>query len=138
MIKDDCIFCKLANGAIPTHTAYEDENFRVFMDTSPAAKGHALVVPKQHFANAMEADEEILGKAMVVAGKVATGLTKALGCDGVNIIQNNGKAAGQTVFHLHIHVIPRFENDTITIEYVHGAPTDEELEESAKAIAEFI
>ena len=116
MIKDDCIFCKLANGIFDTNTVYEDEDFRVILDIEPASRGHALVLPKKHFANALEADDETLGAAMKLAARTARALKKAFGCDGINILQNNGEAAGQTVFHLHVHVIPRWEKDTVQFE----------------------
>lgn len=113
MIKDDCIFCKLANGIFPTNTVYEDDDFRVILDASPAAKGHSLIIPKAHFDNAYEMDEEYLSKVMPLAKKVALSLKKTLKCDGVNVLQNNEPAAGQTVFHYHVHVIPRYENDDL-------------------------
>lgn len=106
----NCIFCKLASGEIPTNTLYEDEDFRVFMDNAPATKGHALVVPKEHFANLYEIDSEILGKAVKVGQKVAKHVTPILKCDGFNLLQNNGEVAGQTIFHFHLHLIPRYEN----------------------------
>ena len=111
MKKDDCIFCKLANGDIPTRMIYEDDNFAVFMDMSPAAKGHSLVVPKEHYANIYEMPAELVGEAMKVAQKMAIKLTEALHADGFNILQNNGEAGGQTVFHFHIHLIPRYNDD---------------------------
>lgn len=138
MIKDDCIFCKLANGVIPTNTVYEDENFKVIMDVAPAAKGHSLVLLKQHFENALVADEELLGKAMVLAAKIGNAMKKALGCDGVNILQNNGVAAGQTVFHLHIHVIPRWDDDELVLNWTPGEDTPENLAATAKIIGENI
>ena len=106
----NCIFCKLANGDIPTNTIYEDEDFIVFMDNAPATKGHALVVPKDHFANIYEIDEEILGKAVKVGQKVAKHVTPILGCEGFNLLQNNGEVAGQTIFHFHMHLIPRYKD----------------------------
>ena len=110
MTHDDCIFCKLANGVIPTNTIYEDADFRVFMDAAPATKGHALVVPKQHYADIYEIDAEILGKAAKVGQKVVKHATEVLGCDGYNLVQNNGEVAGQTVFHFHLHLIPRYKD----------------------------
>ena len=136
MIKDDCIFCKLANGVIPTNTVYEDDDFRVIMDVSPATKGHCLVVTKQHFDNALTADSEILSKAMVIAAKIGNAAKKALKCDGVNILQNNGVAAGQTVFHLHIHVIPRWEGDGLNLNWKPSEVTSEELADIAKLLGE--
>ena len=108
MRKEDCIFCKLANGDIPTNTIYEDDEFRVIMDASPATKGHALVLPKDHYADIYEIDPEVLGRAVQVGQKVVKHATKVLGCDGYNLLQNNGAAAGQTVFHYHLHLIPRY------------------------------
>lgn len=111
MRDDNCIFCKLANGDIPTNTVYEDEDFRVILDAAPESKGHALILPKQHYANIYEIDEEVLGKAAKLAKKVITHETEVLGCDGYNLVQNNGEVAGQTVFHFHMHLIPRYKND---------------------------
>ena len=111
MVDANCIFCKIAGGEIPSTTVYEDEQFRVFLDLSPATKGHALIVPKQHYANIFEIDEAVLRDLIALAKKVATGMKEALNCDGINIIQNNGPAAGQSVFHFHLHVIPRYEGD---------------------------
>ena len=103
----DCIFCMLANGEIPTATVYEDSDFRVILDANPASKGHSLILPKEHFANIREMPDELLGKAAVLAKKMSVRLTEAMNCDGLNVVQNNGEAAGQTVFHFHIHLIPR-------------------------------
>lgn len=108
MRKDDCIFCKLANGDIPTNTIYEDDEFRVIMDAAPATKGHALVLPKNHYADIYEIDPDVLGRAIQVGQTVVKHATKVLECDGYNLLQNNGTAAGQTVFHYHLHLIPRY------------------------------
>ena len=131
MKDDSCIFCKLANGDIPTNTLYEDDSFRVILDGSPAVKGHALVIPKNHFANIYEMDAETAGEAAKVAKKMAEKLAAALKCDGLNILQNNGEAAGQTVFHYHIHLIPRHVGDEahIRMNWDHETFTDEEIEE---------
>lgn len=126
---DNCIFCKIAAGEIPSTTLYEDEDVRVIFDISPATKGHALVLPKEHYANVFEIPEDILGKAHIVAKKVATALKEATGCDGINILQNNGEQAGQTVFHLHIHIIPRYEGDTAKIGWKAGEADMEYLKE---------
>lgn len=111
---EDCIFCKLANGVFETNTLYEDENFRVIFDASPATVGHVLIIPKEHYANVFELPEELAGKAYILAKKVAAVLKEVTGCNGVNILQNNGEAAGQTVFHFHMHVIPRYDENIIT------------------------
>ena len=104
----DCIFCKIANGEIPSATVYEDKDFRVIMDISPASEGHMIILPKEHAANVFELSDEIASKIYVLAKKLAKALKEELDCDGINILQNNGEAAGQTVFHLHMHVIPRY------------------------------
>ena len=103
---DNCIFCKIANGEIPSATLYEDEEFRVILDLGPASKGHALILPKVHAADIYELPEETAGKAMILAKYMAEKMKDALHCDGFNIVQNNGEIAGQTVFHFHMHLIP--------------------------------
>lgn len=131
-MKDDkCIFCKLANGEIPTNTVYEDENFRVILDASPATKGHSLILPKQHYANLYEIDEETAAGAMKLAKKLAAHMKETLSCDGVNILQNNGETAGQTVFHFHVHVIPRYEGakNSDILRWTHEEFSDEEVKE---------
>ena len=120
MTKSDCIFCKIANGEIPSKTLYEDDSFRVILDISPASKGHAIILPKNHASNIYELSNEDAGKIMIVAKKVATVLKEVLSCDGMNILQNNGETAGQTVFHLHVHLIPRYKNDDVTIHWMAG------------------
>lgn len=127
MRDENCIFCKLANGNIPTNTIYEDEDFRVILDNSPATKGHALILPKQHYANMFEIDEDTLGKAAKLAKKVISYEKNVLACDGYNVLQNNGEAAGQTVFHFHIHLIPRYAEENAIMEWDHKEFSDEEL-----------
>ena len=126
MKDENCIFCKLAGGEIPTATLYEDEDFRVILDANPAAKGHALISPKEHYANLYELDDELAGKVLVLAKKMITKLTDILGCDGYNIVQNNGEAAGQTVFHFHMHLIPRFKDDGVGVTWKMGELTEED------------
>ncbi|MDY3889002.1 MAG: HIT family protein [Agathobacter sp.] len=108
-MKDDCIFCKLANGVFPTNSIYEDEDFNVILDASPATKGHALILPKEHYDNVYEMPDALLEKTIKLAKKIIQKETDVLGCDGYNIVQNNGEAAGQTVFHFHMHLIPRYK-----------------------------
>ena len=108
-MKDDCIFCKLANGVFPTNSIYEDEDFNVILDASPATKGHALILPKEHYDNVYEMPDALLEKTIKLAKKIIQKETDVLGCDGYNIVQNNGEAAGQTVFHSHMHLIPRYK-----------------------------
>ena len=126
MRDENCIFCKLAGGEIPTATLYEDDDFRVILDANPAAKGHALIIPKEHYANLYELDDELAAKVMVLAKKIITKLTDVLGCDGYNIVQNNGEAAGQTVVHFHLHMIPRFKDDGVGLTWKMGELTEED------------
>lgn len=136
MRDDNCIFCKIANGDIPSKTIYEDEDFRVILDLAPAAKGHALILPKSHHANLYELPDETASKVMMLAKKMATQITEKLQCDGFNLMQNNGEVAGQTVFHFHMHLIPRYKDDNQTIDWEKGEPTQEELEAIRKQIVE--
>ncbi len=110
-MKDDCIFCKLANGVFPTNSIYEDEDFNVILDLAPATKGHALILPKQHADNLYELPDETAAKVLVLAKKLAKTMKDKLGCDGLNVVQNNGEVAGQTVLHFHMHLIPRYTSD---------------------------
>lgn len=127
MKDDNCIFCKLANGDIPTNSIFEDEDFKVILDASPATKGHALILPKNHYANVYEIDEDTLVKATKLAKKIIEKETEVLGCDGYNILQNNGEAAGQTVFHFHMHLIPRYKEEAKIIDWPQKDMSDEEL-----------
>ena len=129
MKKEDCIFCRIANGEIPSATIYEDADFRVILDLGPASKGHALILPKEHYANLYELPDEVAAKVLIVAKNMITKMTKALGCDGYNIVQNNGEAAGQTVFHFHMHLIPRYKDDQVGLGWKMGSLTDEDKED---------
>lgn len=120
MKDENCIFCKILAGEIPSTAVYEDDDFKAILDVNPAARGHVIILPKNHAANIYELPDEDASKIMVVAKKIATAIEKAYHCDGVNILQNNGEAAGQTVFHLHVHVIPRFKGDTVNIGWKQG------------------
>lgn len=138
MVKDDCIFCKLAHGEIPSTTIFENNEFRVFFDTAPATKGHCLIVPKEHYRDIFDIDAETGGKLFSLATAVARSMKKVLNCDGMNIMQNNGTVAGQTVFHFHLHLIPRYEGDNVDFHYQPGEANMEELAEIAKAVKENI
>lgn len=136
MKKDDCIFCKIANSEIPSKAIYEDDLFKVILDLGPATKGHALILPKNHYADLYELPDEEAQKVMVVARKLAKQLKDKLNCDGLNLVQNNGEAAGQTVQHFHMHLIPRYKNDGQTLGWKPLKPSEEELEETRRIIAE--
>ena len=126
---DNCIFCKIANGEIPSATLYEYEDFRVILDLSPASKGHALILPKGHAANLFELPDDTAAKALVLAKKIGARLKDGLHADGFNVVQNNGEAAGQTVFHFHMHLIPRYQDDTVDVKWKPGTLTDSDKEE---------
>lgn len=133
-MQDSCIFCKIANGMIPSKTLYEDEDFRVILDLGPATKGHALILPKEHSANLYELPDETASKVMVLAKKMATKMTEKLSCDGFNIVQNNGEVAGQTVMHFHLHLIPRYQDDGQKILWKPTEVSQEELEQVKNSI----
>ena len=133
---DNCIFCRIANGEIPAAALYEDEDLRVILDLGPASKGHALILPKQHYANLYELPDELGAKVFAAAKKVGGRLVRALGADGLNVVQNNGTAAGQTVFHFHVHLIPRYEGGKQIVAWKPGKLTDEARDEILKAYAE--
>ena len=124
---ENCIFCKIAAGEIPSNTIYEDDYFRVILDLGPATKGHALVLPKNHYVDLFEIPEDVLADAAKVAKKVAGTMKEKLSCDGLNLVQNNGEAAGQTVMHFHLHIIPRYKNDGQHILWKPTSPSPEEL-----------
>ena len=134
---DNCIFCKIVNGVIPSTSIYEDDMFRVILDLSPATKGHALILPKAHFRNVFEMDEETASKLFVVATKVAKAMKETLKCDGLNIVQNNEEVAGQNVFHFQLHLIPRYVDDGQDISWTPGTSTPEGLAEIARLIKAF-
>ena len=136
MKDDNCIFCKIANGEIPSKTIYEDDMFRAILDLGPAAKGHALLLPKDHYADLFALPDETAAAAIVTAKKIAAGMKEKLGADGFNLVQNNGEVAGQTVFHFHLHMIPRYQTDGQKRGWVPGKPSQEELEETRAQICD--
>ena len=134
-IDDNCIFCKLANGKIPANSIYEDDDFKVILDAAPAARGHAIILPKTHAANIFGLPDEYCEKIFKVAKKCGGAIKNAFGYDGLNVLQNNG----QTVFHLHVHLIPRNTDDGITIKYVPDNNMDEtSAAQTAEKIKEFL
>lgn len=134
MKKDDCIFCRIAAGEIPSATVYEDDSFKAILDLGPAAKGHTLVIPKNHSDNLLSVDSETAKKALLVISRIANAVKEAMGCDGINVVQNNGEAAGQTIMHLHFHIIPRYDNDKVNIGWEPMKPSGDELAATAGLI----
>ena len=113
---NDCIFCKIAAGEIPSFKVYEDDFVLAYLDINPFTKGHTLVIPKAHSEGLVDTSDETLAAVIARVKKVAAHLKAALPCDGFNILQNNGEAAGQTVKHLHFHIVPRYGNEPIAFE----------------------
>ena len=130
----ECIFCKIANGEIPSTTLYEDNDFRVILDVNPASKGHTLILPKKHAESLYDLPDETASKALVLAKNMASKIEKALECDGLNLVQNNGETAGQTVFHFHMHIIPRYKNDSVKLGWKPGKLSDAMREELLSAL----
>jgi histidine triad (HIT) family protein len=132
----DCIFCKIVKGEIPAKKIYEDDHTLAFLDINPANPGHALVVPKKHSEDITHADDKDLNMAIDVVKKIVQQQKERLGAHGVNVIQNNGKQAGQLVAHLHFHVIPRFQGDMVVISYQRTQLSEAQLEEVRKKLSE--
>lgn len=131
-----CIFCKIAKGEIPCYKIYEDNDFLAFLDLSQATKGHTLIIPKKHYDNIFSLDEKIDIMRPVIA--VAKALKKSLKIDNINMINNNGPLAGQTINHFHIHLIPRYDNDKVSLNFGENSFTNEELKTLSETIAKEI
>ncbi|MFH1442619.1 MAG: HIT family protein [Candidatus Micrarchaeota archaeon] len=114
---DECLFCKIVSGEIPSSKVYEDKNHIAFLDIYPAKKGHTLVIPKKHHAHFSQINAQEIGEFIGAVQKVAAGVKKALKADGMNVFLNEGKAAGQIIFHAHFHIIPRYENDGLMFKF---------------------
>lgn len=134
MAHEDCIFCKVLLGEIPGERIYEDDHAIAVMDINPWTRGHAVVFPRRHAADVFDIDDEELGHVAVAAKRVAAKLRDALGCDGLNLLQSNGSAAWQTIFHLHVHVIPRYDGDPLELPARPRPAEPEELAALAREI----
>lgn len=135
---DNCIFCKIINGEIPGATIFENDEFKVILDRFPANKGHVLVIPKTHYENIFDIDPELGGKLFTLAIRIAGIVKKATGANDMNIIQNNGPIAGQTVNHFHLHIIPRYEGDSVSVKWSQLDLTDDEIEDVRKSITSLL
>jgi histidine triad (HIT) family protein len=124
-----CVFCGIVNGTIPAHKIYEDDETLAFLDISPVNKGHVLVIPKDHHENVYDMPAETWCRVMIMAQKVAIAVKNALDADGINISMNNESAAGQEIFHAHIHIIPRYNDDGLS-HWPHKKYDDEGEKES--------
>ena len=134
MVRDDCIFCKIANGVIPAAALYEDDDFKVILDAGPASKGHALILPKQHYQDLCELDEAVGTRVLGLAAKLGKAMKSGLGCAGFNLVQTNGEAAGQTVKHFHMHIIPRYEGGPEMVAWKPGSVDPEEAEQIVEEV----
>jgi histidine triad (HIT) family protein len=132
---DSCIFCKIVEGEIPSYKVYEDDSVLAFLDIAPVNIGHTLVIPKEHFENILETPEDLIADMMKVVKKVSHGID-ALGSDGININMNNRAAAGQVIFHSHIHVIPRYADDGFQMWHGRRGYNPGEAAETAEKIRE--
>ncbi len=134
----NCIFCKINKGEIPSNTVYEDDDFKAILDNGPANKGHVIILTKRHCVNLFDLDETSAKRALIVAQKIAKALQEDLGCDGINMLQNNGEAAGQSVFHYHIHLIPRYDQDKVEISWEKVGYQEGEAEKLGERLSEKI
>ncbi len=133
-MNEECIFCKIGKGDIPSKTVYEDDDFRAILDIAPAAKGHVIILPKNHSDDMFALSDIEASKVYLIARRLGKALKDTLQCDGINILQNNGSAAGQTVFHFHMHVIPRYDKDNVSIGWSAGQYEEGEMEKLLLAI----
>jgi histidine triad (HIT) family protein len=134
MKDENCIFCKIANGEIPSTTLYEDEDFRVIFDLSPATNGHCLILPKEHFEDLTKLPEHYASRVLPLAAKIGQAMKDGLHAEGFNIVQNNGEAAGQTVHHFHTHIIPRYGKEEEMVLWKPGTSTPEGLKDVCEKI----
>ena len=135
---DNCIFCKIINGDIPSAVVFENDEFKAILDRFPSNEGHVLIMPKEHCANIFEMDPEKGGRLFALAVKIASAMKEALGFENMNVLQNNGPVAGQTVNHFHLHLIPRYENDSVNVSWPQMDLTDEQIEEVRKKISSIL
>ncbi len=129
MLDDNCIFCKIIKGEIPSYTTYEDDDFKVILDAGPISKGHSLILPKSHYKNFYDIPEDVAVNAYKLAKKLMVSMTQKLNCDGFNVFQNNNEAGEQTVPHFHMHLVPRYEGDRKLFGYTPKEVTPEEQNE---------
>jgi len=129
---EDCIFCKIVKGEIPSYKIYEDDLVFAFLDINPTSLGHTLIVPKKHNKDIFDIEEEYLKRIILVSKKIAQRMKEVIDCDGVNIFNNSGSSAGQIIFHCHFHIIPRKTGDNVDFKSIKVS--NEELEEIASKL----
>jgi histidine triad (HIT) family protein len=135
MADPDCIFCKIVAGELPASVVAEDERTLAFMDIAPATRGHALVIPRAHSTDLLSIDREDLGAVALAAQRLAGRMKERLGADGVNLLNSCGLAAWQTVFHVHVHVIPRYDGDPLRLPWVPSAGDQAEIQAAAQELS---
>jgi histidine triad (HIT) family protein len=114
-VSDDCLFCKIVAGEVPAEVVQEDEHTLAFMDINPWTRGHALVIPREHSRDLLEIDDQQLARTLSAAKRLGQAMSDRLGCDGINLLNSTGSAAWQTIFHFHVHVIPRYDDDPLQL-----------------------
>jgi len=135
MADPDCIFCRILAGELPARIVDEDERTIAFMDIAPATRGHALVIPRAHSIDLLDVDPEDLGAVALAAQRLAGRAKERLGADGVNLLNSCGRAAWQTVFHFHVHVIPRYDGDPLRLPWVPSEGDQAEIEAAAQELS---
>src|SRR5271166_3785106 len=135
MVDPDCIFCKIVAGELPARIVDEDERTIAFMDIAPATRGHALVIPREHSTDLLDVPAEDLQATVAAARRLSQRLGERLGADGVNLLNACGPAAWQTVFHFHVHVIPRYDDDPLRLPWTPGPGEDEQIALAAQELA---
>ncbi len=135
---NDCIFCKIVKGDVPCAKLLEDDKILIFLDIAPANKGHALIITKDHYETLLEIPDDVLDDMMVKARKIARAMSSAIGNEGFNILMNNKKVAGQLVPHAHVHVIPRFPGDGVSLNWVPRKYNENEIDGFKEKIKSFL
>ncbi len=135
MADPDCIFCKIVAGELPARIVDEDERTIAFMDIAPATRGHALVIPRAHSTDLLDIDPEDLIAVALASQRLAARAMQRLGADGVNLLNSCGQAAWQTVFHFHVHVIPRYEDDPLRLPWVPSAGDPDQIAAAAQELS---
>ena len=138
-MSEDCIFCKIVRRQAPSSVVYEDEWIMAFMDIRPVSEGHTLVIPKKHFVDVFDTPNDELAAMYVLSKRIALAVKKATGADGITIVQQNGEAAGQDIFHIHVHIIPRFEGKKVPrfsdLEFANRASLDSNASKISKELS---
>lgn len=131
---DDCLFCQIVDGDIPSYTVYEDEDTLAFLDVNPVSRGHTLVIPKKHAEHVTGLDTATTSAVFETVQNVATAIEDTLGPDGINLLQNNGEAAGQEIDHVHVHIIPRYADDGFHFSFDSGDLPEADAEDLLDAL----